>query len=70
MKRVVLSIVVVYELNKLYLNKSAIGGFSTAVYLSSTEYNGGEAWGQVFLTGVQTNYFKYSNYHVRAIRFF
>jgi len=57
------------ELNKLYLNRSAVGGFSGLFYWSSTEYSAGDAWGQVFLSGflgVSEGY----GWCVRAVRDF
>jgi uncharacterized protein YjdB len=39
------------ELNKLYINRGTIGGFSTALYWSSTEINGLNSWYQDFSTG-------------------
>jgi len=66
------------ELNKLYINKDAIGGFDTRhVYWSSTEINELDAWSQDFgnnnwgLTpGFQGNYPKYYTPCVRAVRTF
>jgi len=58
------------ELNKLYQNKSAIGGFG-AQYWSSTEgINSYAAWYQGFSTGSQFSTSKTSNFRVRAIRSF
>jgi hypothetical protein len=58
------------ELNKLYLNRIAIGGFAGNAYWSSTEYDSSNAWGQGFNTGGQ--YYGSKNYtdYVRAIRAF
>jgi len=42
------------ELRLLYENKDAIGGFTTSVYWSSTEYNS-VAWNQYFDDGFQGN---------------
>lgn len=58
------------ELNKLWINKVLIGGFTNDSYWSSSEYDYYDAWKQQFNTGVQdyplkTNYFK-----VRAVRSF
>lgn len=58
------------ELNKLYLNKSTIGGFTSNVYWSSKEINNVGAWGQNFSNGVQNAYDKQGIYYVRAIRSF
>ena len=60
------------ELNKLYLNKTAIGGFSNASYWSSTEYDSNKAWSMNFADsenpfGVDD---KSMSYMVRAVRSF
>ena len=58
------------ELNILYINKVAIGGFANNYYWSSTEVDLSSAWGQDFGAGYQfvngKNYFR----NVRAIRAF
>jgi hypothetical protein len=41
------------ELNKLYLNRAAIGGFTGDLYWSSSEYDADNAWVQSFQTGEQ-----------------
>lgn len=68
------------ELNKLYLNKTAIGGFTGTFYWSSTEgstssQNLNYAWGQFFTTGQQKDYdntygAKTTLQSVRAVRSF
>ena len=58
------------ELNKLYLNRTAIGGFAAAVYWSSSEFSNGYAWYQYFVNGIQHNNGKYSTFYVRAVRAF
>jgi hypothetical protein len=59
------------ELNKLYLNRIAIGGFATAYYWSSSEVSNSNAWMQDFSNGSQTNgYWKSSVPYVRAVRAF
>ena len=58
------------ELNEMYLNKAAIGGFASGSYWSSTEDDSGSAWIQGFSSGFQINYGKYNNYNVRAVRAF
>lgn len=58
------------ELNKLYLNRVAIGGFVVDVYWSSSEINANVAWFQSFNTGNQSSYLKGYNYRVRAVRAF
>ena len=59
-----------YELNLLYAQKIAVGGFASAYYWSSTEYNNGSAWNQLFDNGYQYLYNKNYTYYVRAIRAF
>jgi hypothetical protein len=57
------------ELNQLYLNRVAIGGFTNFYYWSSTEYGGSNAWAQHFADGFQ--YFSYKGHIiVRAVRAF
>jgi hypothetical protein len=58
------------ELNKLYLNKGAIGGFTNGYYLSSSEFNSQDSWIQFFLNGIQSSYYKDYPTYVRAIRSF
>ena len=58
------------ELNKMYLNKVAIGGFADYIYWSSSEYDAGFAWCQRFSNGVQDYYPKGSTCRVRAVRAF
>jgi hypothetical protein len=58
------------ELNKLYINRTAIGGFAYAYYWSSSEDNNYGAWIQDFLNGNQYNSYKNSTYYVRAVRAF
>jgi hypothetical protein len=58
------------ELNKLYLNKTAIGGFANNSYWSSTEVDGNLAWNQLFGFGNQYNDGKNATLYVRAIRAF
>jgi len=41
------------ELNKLYINRVAIGGFGTGDYWSSTEYDISNAWQESFQNGAQ-----------------
>ena len=56
------------ELNAIYQDKEAIGGFSYAYYWSSTEYSNTEAWGQDFNNGSQVIYGKYPTSRVRCVR--
>ena len=58
------------ELNKLYLNQDAIGGFSTDGYWSSSEYSSERSWTQGFLNGSLGHGNKPSLYLVRAVRSF
>ena len=58
------------ELNLLYQNKEAIGGFATNYYWSSTETDANYAWDQSFYGGVQNLNYKASTYYVRAVRAF
>jgi len=57
------------ELNKLWLNKVAIGGF-VDLYWSSSEYDADFAWYQGFSNGTQACGFKCNTYRVRAVRAF
>ena len=57
------------ELNKLYTNRVAIGGFS-GYYFSSSEGGAGNAWNQNFSNGVQNNGLKSDTNRVRAVRAF
>lgn len=60
------------ELNLLYLNRVAIGGFAPNAYWSSTEFDSGYAWGRGFLDGAPPLKFAkvtISGY-VRAVRSF
>jgi len=59
-----------YELNLLYLQKAAVGGFGSAYYWSSTEDGNANAWEQAFGSGFQNDYGKYYTFSVRAIRVF
>ena len=60
------------ELNQLYVNRAAIGGFETNVYYwSSTETVVNLAWMQDFIVvGSQSSLNKYYAYSVRAVRAF
>ena len=59
-----------YELNLLYLQKTAVGGFASAYYWSSTENVINIAWIQYFGDGNQYNSNKFITYSVRAVRAF
>jgi hypothetical protein len=56
------------ELNAIYDEKDVIGGFSSAYYWSSTEYNSTDAWGQDFSNGSQVSYGKYPTSRCRCVR--
>ena len=58
------------ELNKLYLNRTAIGGFANFNYWSSTENASSHARYQNFLNGAQISDLKDLTVYVRAIRAF
>ncbi|WP_320129229.1 chitobiase/beta-hexosaminidase C-terminal domain-containing protein [uncultured Sphaerochaeta sp.] len=59
------------ELNLMYTNKSAIEGFVSAWYLSSSEYDSCYAWVQNFSNGGQSYYGgNYTLGSVRAVRSF
>ena len=58
------------ELNKLYLNRTAIGGFANNLYWSSTEAASNSAWLQGFGNGNQGNVNKNYTAYVRAVRAF
>ncbi|WP_425639321.1 DUF1566 domain-containing protein [Algoriphagus yeomjeoni] len=58
------------ELNKLYQNRVAIGGFASAFYSSSSEYISSSAWKQYFSNGNQFSLNKQLTHRVRAVRAF
>ena len=58
------------ELDKLYINKDAIGGFAVYSYWSSSVYLALYAWYQHFNDGYQDYYYKYDTIRVRAVRAF
>jgi hypothetical protein len=59
-----------YELNLLYIQKTAVGGFASAYYWSSSEYAYDVAWLQYFDDGGQGSHGKYFAGYVRAVRAF
>ena len=58
------------ELNCLYQNQVAIGGFAIDFYWSSTEFNASSAWLQSFGNGFQGVDNKVSDLRVRCVRAF
>jgi len=58
------------ELDKLYNNRVAIGGFVDGYYWSSSERDADYAWVQNFNGGSQSLLYKYHTYPVRAVRAF
>ncbi len=58
------------ELNVMYTNRVAIGGFNTGgtYYWSSSEYDNYYAWVQGFSDGDQAGYYKVTNRLVRCVR--
>jgi len=59
------------ELNKLWINRAAIGGFSNGTYWSSSEFSSYDAWDQMFnSSSFQCNAYKATPNHVRAVRSF
>ncbi|NEX11529.1 MAG: hypothetical protein C1942_02355 [Prosthecochloris sp.] len=64
------------ELNTLYENRDAVGGFAVNVdywsdfYWSSSESSDGDAWSQNFFDGFQYSNFKDNSIRVRAVRTF
>jgi hypothetical protein len=58
------------ELDKLYLNRTAIGGFAAANYWSSREFYNNDAFYESFSTGYQGLDWKSLAFYVRAVRSF
>jgi hypothetical protein len=58
------------ELNELYINMVAVGGFSNYFYWSSTELYTSNAWCQYFVNGYQSYANKSATGSVRAVRAF
>ena len=58
------------ELNKLYINRVAIGGFASNRYWSSSEESANLARQVIFSNGFTTEFAKSSLYYVRAVRSF
>jgi hypothetical protein len=59
-----------FELNKLYINRAAIGGFGTGDYWSSSEDDMNNAWAQSYSGAGGFNWWKSMWYCVRAVRSF
>ena len=58
------------ELDKLYINQGAVGGFSSGDYWSSSEGGSLSAWSQSFYDGFQFSNVKNFPSYVRAVRSF
>jgi len=58
------------ELNKLYINRASVGGFSTGTYWSSSESTANDAWYQLFDGGGQGGGSKPAAFYVRPVRAF
>ena len=59
------------ELNQMYIQQTAIGGFSTFFYWSSSEtVDANGAWSQSFYYGYGAQASKYNTFHVRPVRAF
>ena len=58
------------ELNKLYLNRVAIGSFSNSIYWSSSEHDQAGAWLKDFESGLSNDDGKTMEFPVRAVRYF
>ena len=58
------------ELNRMYVQKSIIGGFAASNYWSSSEHSSNDSWGLYFPVGDQNYSYKFYNHYVRAVRGF
>ena len=58
------------ELNQMYIQQTAIGGFSSDYYWGSSEHDDTSAWSQYFYSGSQFNDTKDYPYYVRPVRAF
>ena len=58
------------ELNQMYVNRTAIGGFASDSYWSSSEYAAGVAWAQAIDYGYQGYGLKTYGLYVRPVRAF
>ena len=59
-----------YELNEMYVQRAAIGGFGNNFYWSSTEGDSTSAWYQYFGDNSQNSTSKFNSFYVRAVRAF
>lgn len=58
------------ELNMMWTQRTVIGGFTTGVYWSSTQFDFNDGWRQNFATGSQSDSHKNYQYRVRCVRVF
>ncbi len=58
------------ELNALYEQRDAVGGFGSDLYWSSSQNYADDAWYQDFTSGSQYGYYKYASDGVRPVRAF
>ena len=58
------------ELDQMFQQKSAIGGFAPVFYWSSSEFSNSQAWALVMTDGGPAPYGKFGAIHVRAVRAF
>ena len=58
------------ELNELYKQKNAVGGFTLFAYWSSSEADASTAWFQNFGSGEQSTELKIASYALRPVRKF
>jgi hypothetical protein len=58
------------ELNQMYLQRSAIGGFALSYYWNSSEYDAIAAWHRDFMNGSQNASLKSYTSYVRPVRAF
>ncbi len=58
------------DLNQMYIQRIAIGGFTSDGYWSSSEFNEDAAWGQGFNDSTLYNFYKTNAQNVRPVRAF
>jgi hypothetical protein len=56
------------EINVLYVNRAAIGGFTASFYWTSTEQGGGSGWAEDFSNGLQNTGTKSNLFPIRCVR--